>query len=520
VEEPSGASAPRIEMRRIVKRYGPTLALDGMDFDAAPGEIHALLGENGAGKSTLMRVLAGLVRPDSGEIALDGRPVGIGSPTDARVLGIAMVHQHFTLVPAFTVLENLALSAGRDPMRSIPVRLAAEAAIERARELGWTLDGNARVGSLSVGSQQRVEIVKALATEAETLIFDEPTAVLAPPEVEELFAVLRRLRDGGRTVVLIAHKLAEILAVADRVTVLRLGSSVASIRTSDTTAEQLASWMVGAAPPAHPAADATPSPRPAVDACGSADPRDLLVVRGLCVAGDRDELRLQGVDFQVSGGDIFGIGGVDGNGQSELAEALVGLRPAAAGTVLWRGEPLLRGRGISIGYIPQDRRRSGLALDMTIEENLILSAIEDPVNRRGPFLNRRALRELAAGLASRFDVRAGSLDLAGSSLSGGNQQKVVVARELHAQPDLVVAVNPTRGLDIAATRFVHEQLLAARDRGAAVVLISTDLDEISALCARAAILSFGRLQPFQVGHVSAADLGLLLGGIATRRGAI
>jgi simple sugar transport system ATP-binding protein len=507
---------PRFEMRAIVKRYGRTVALNGVDFDAAPGEIHALLGENGAGKSTLMHVLAGLTWPDGGEIRLNGRPARIASPTDARRHGIAMVHQHFTLVPAFTVLENLTLSAGRDPNRgsgATPARSAramAESAIERARSLGWTLDADARVASLSVGVQQRIEIVKALATEADTLIFDEPTAVLAPKEIEELFAVLRRLRDEGRTVTLITHKLGEILAVADRVTVLRRGLRIATAQVAETTAEQLAEWMVGSAPDS--VASEALNGRAAV--CSSpVETASRLTVRGLSVAGDRGDPALRGIDFEVAAGEIYGVGGVDGNGQSELAEALTGLRPASGGSILWRGKPLRRGRGLSIGYIPQDRRRSGLALSMTVEENLILSAIDEPANRRGPLLNRRALRSLSAGLAARFDVRASSLDALASSLSGGNQQKVVVARELHTHPELVVAVNPTRGLDIAATGFVHEQLFAARDRGAAVVLISTDLDEISALCARAAILSGGRLQPFEVGRAGAMELGLLLGGI-------
>lgn len=510
------SSEPVLRMQGITKRYGATLALDQVDFSVNRGEIHALLGENGAGKSTLMHVLSGLTRPDAGVIWLGGREVRFASPREARAHGIAMVHQHFTLVPAFTVAENLQLDRPVvDPM-------------ERARSLGWSLDPQARVHALPVGAQQRVEIVKALATDARLLIFDEPTAVLSPAEVEELFAVLRRLRDEGRTVVLIAHKLAEILAVSDRVTVLRRGRCVAVCRTAETSASELARWMIGAPRaseavgagagdgvsgeggsgsvlPGSPAAAGEPG---AVVGC---DPG--LVVQGLTVAGDRGERAIRMLDLQVRRGEIFGIGGVDGNGQTELAEALAGLRSIAGGYLEWEGGAFRPGVAPRIGYIPQDRRRAGLAITMSIAENLLFDAVQEPEFRAGPFLRRGALYRHALALARQFDIRARDLSLPASSLSGGNQQKIVVARAFRSHPELIVAVNPTRGLDIGATRFVHAQLRCARERGAAVVLISTDLDEIMALADRAAILAGGQLTALSMQAARTADIGLLMGGM-------
>ncbi|MCS6776149.1 MAG: ABC transporter ATP-binding protein [Chloroherpetonaceae bacterium] len=510
------SSEPVLRMQGITKRYGATLALDQVDFSVNRGEIHALLGENGAGKSTLMHVLSGLTRPDAGAIWLEGREVRLTSPRQARAHGIAMVHQHFTLVPAFTVAENLQLDRPVvDP-------------IERARSLGWSLDPQARVHALPVGAQQRVEIVKALATDARLLIFDEPTAVLSPPEVEELFVVLRRLRDEGRTIILIAHKLAEILAVSDRVTVLRRGRNVVVCRTAETSAPELAGWMIGApraldaaadgdgggsvagevSDPVSPASHAVPVP-----AEGPASRAGGLVVRGLTVPGDRGEHAIRMLDLQVRRGEISGIGGVDGNGQTELAEALAGLRPIAGGQLQWDGGPFRPGVTPRIGYIPQDRRRAGLAVTLSIAENLLFDAVREPEFRIGPFLRRGALYRHALALARQFDIRTGDLNLPASALSGGNQQKIVVARAFRSDPELIIAVNPTRGLDIGATRFVHAQLRRARERGAAVVLISTDLDELMALSDRAAILASGQLTELSQQAVRTADIGLLMGGM-------
>ncbi len=508
------SSDPLLQMQGIVKRYGATTALNAVDFEVDAGEIHALLGENGAGKTTLMHILAGLTRPDAGVLCLRGEPAVLPSPQEARRQGIAMVHQHFMLVPAFTIAENLAMDTPRSPVmfRPGPYRpeQAAQGAFEKAASLGWNLPTNTRVSELSVGTQQRVEIVKALATEARLLIFDEPTAVLTSREIEELFVMLRRLRDGGSTIILIAHKLAEILAVADRVTVLRRGNRVASAPVAETNAPQLATWMTGTVgtpsvmgiTPSHAAAPNTSSP-------------NSLTVEELTVSGDRGEQVLRGLSLTASKGEIFGIGGVDGNGQSELAEALTGLRRIQSGRMAWKGEAFPSASGPRIGYIPQDRRRMGLAPTMTVGENLLFDAVREKPFRRGPFLKKKALRTLAESLISAFDIRTSSQDIPASALSGGNQQKIVVARVLRSAPDIIVAMNPTRGLDIGATRFVHQQLRAARDRGTAIVLISTDLDEIAALADRAAILTGGRLTEYDVQASDSAQIGLLLGGVTT-----
>jgi ABC-type uncharacterized transport system ATPase subunit len=506
------AEAPRLAMRGIRKQYGATVALDRVDFEARVGEVHALLGENGAGKSTLMQALAGLVQPDSGEIEIEGVRAAINSPREARRLGIAMVHQHFTLVPAFTVAENLALDTpaqGRLGLRPYRAEAAAGRALDYARSLGWELPASAKISDLSVGTQQRVEIVKALATDARLIVFDEPTAVLSRNEIEELFEVLHRLRAAGKTVVLIAHKLAEILAVADRVTILRRGLRVTSCPVSATDAEQLAAWMIGPTAPAS-----SKAPLPGMSLRSSEVPLSAaLSVVGLRVHGDRGEQILHDIDLEVARREILGIGGVDGNGQTELAEALTGLRPLEAKTMTWEAQPFQPGTRPRTGYIPQDRRRMGLATSMSVADNLLFDAVREPEFRVGPFLRRKSLGMLAQTLIREFDIRTPGPDLPASALSGGNQQKIVVARALRGQPELIVAMNPTRGLDIGATRFVHTQLRLARDRGAAVVLISTDLDELTALSDRAAILSNGSLTPVDLRNADETQLGLLLGGV-------
>ncbi len=522
------AASGWLTLRGIGKRYGATVALDGVDLEVRAGEIHALLGENGAGKSTLMHVLAGLTEPDAGTITLAGHTVSIANPRAARRLGIAMVHQHFTLVPAFTVAENLALDAGGfRRWGRYDAHQAAASALERARALGWNLDGASRIANLSVGAQQRVEIVKALATDARILIFDEPTAVLAGDEVEELFGVLRRLRDQGCAVILIAHKLAEILAVADRVTVLRRGKRVASCLVADTDARQLAAWMVGSAPvslpvstspanapdPADPLPVSQPSPNVADLGAQPVGVNPALTATSLILRGDRGEIVLRDLSLAARPGEIYGIGGVDGNGQVELAEALAGLRPPVSGALMWNGQPFTPDVSVRTAYIPQDRRRAGLAVTMSVEDNLLFEAVGDPQYRFGPFLRRGRLRRLAQDLIEKFDIRTPTAALPASALSGGNQQKIVVARALRHAPDWIVAMNPTRGLDIGATRFVHDQLRQARARGATIVLITTDLDELAALADRAAILAWGTLTDFEVGAGDATQLGLLLGGM-------
>jgi general nucleoside transport system ATP-binding protein len=461
----------------VTKRYGSTLALQDVTVDFAPGEIHAVLGENGAGKSTLVGVLSGFVRPDSGTVALDGESLPLGKPTEIKHRGIEMIHQHFTLVPDFSVAENLALA--RLPSLTSLARLdvLAAPALEISSRLGWHIDPLARVRTLPVGVQQRIEILKALATDARVILFDEPTAVLSPDEVNDLFGLLRRLREEGKIVVLIAHKLSEVLEVADRFTVLRLGQVVGRGLRSEVDASTLAHWMVGNLPAALPA-------RPDVDAS------DGLTVKDLLVRGDRGESAVRGVTLTVHRGEVLGIGGVDGNGQVELAEAVVGVRPSE-GEALWEGTPL--GPGVEVAYIPQDRQSDGLALTMSILENMAIQGQHDPELRRGPLLRMDRIRRWATDLIGRFSIKAPSADTLVRSLSGGNQQKVVVSRNLSRVPDLLVVANPTRGLDIRAMGFVHEKILEARQSGCAVLLFSSDLDELYALSDRVLFLSGGRL---------------------------
>lgn len=499
-----------VQMQQIVKRYGATIALNAVDFDLQAGEIHALLGENGAGKSTLMHVLSGMTQPDSGTIRINNATVNIASPKEARRLGITMVHQHFTLVPAFTVQENLALDADV-PLHALRYRTeeAAKPALDQAAALGWQLDPYARVEDLPVGIQQRIEIAKALATNAQWLIFDEPTAVLIGEEIEELFRVLRTLRDSGKGVVFITHKLPEVMALADRVTVLRRGQKIATASIHEVNPTLLAQWMVGEAPKTHPLSESKQVSRPLPKT-------PAFRAENLTVLGDKGESVLQNIFFEVYPGEIFGIGGVDGNGQTELAETIVGLRTPKSGRLLWYEGEFQPGQHPRIGYIPQDRRRHGLALTMTVEENLLFEAVKEAKYRFGPFLRRAALHELAETLIREFDIRTPSAKLPASALSGGNQQKIVVARALHHCAEWIVAVNPVRGLDINATQFVHAQLLNAKQRGASIVLISTDLDELAALADRTVILSNHQMHPIDLTQRDATQIGLLLGGASIK----
>ena len=528
IREENAESAPLLAMQGIEKRYGATIALNGVDFEARGGQIHALLGENGAGKSTLMQILAGLTRPDAGQIRLNGNAAAIDSPKEARRQSIAMVHQHFTLVPAFTIAENLALDQPVSHFGKYEAKTAAQPALSRAESLGWKFDPNSRAADLSVGTQQRIEIVKALATDANLLIFDEPTAVLSPPEINELFRVLQALKGEGKAVILIAHKLAEILAVADVVTVLRRGARAAHLPVADTDAPQLAALMMGEAAGigvrvsgVENSAEADgvktiQNPKSKIQNAPTPDTRHPIpafLAEQIDIRGDRGDKAIAGLSLSVGAGEIFGIGGVDGNGQAELAEALAGLRLISSGKMTWNGGGFRPGIAPNTGYIPQDRRRAGLAVTMTIEENLLLEASRQAKYRAGPFLKRRELRTLAADLIQQFDIRTPSALLPASALSGGNQQKIVAARALHSNPEWIVAMNPTRGLDIGAIRFVHAQLRKARERGAAIVLISTDLDEIFALSDRAGILSQGSLAPLDLSAGNAAEIGLLLGGV-------
>ncbi len=510
---PKADPAPLARMEGITKSYGTATVLRNISFELRPGEIHALLGENGAGKSTLMHILSGLTLADAGTITLSGTPARITSPRQARTLGIAMVHQHFTLVPAFTVAENLALDTpSRSAFGRYSANQSAEPALKHAHGLGWDLPANTLIRDLPVGTQQRVEIVKALATNAKLLIFDEPTAVLSAAEIEELFGVLRVLRDAGNGIALIAHKLAEILAVADRVTVLRRGDQIASCNVAETNALQLASWMIGDNAESTKLDSNNSLHTVSTNVENSRNSHSIFTANDLDIMGDRGEQAIKNLSIEVRKGEIFGIGGVDGNGQTELAEALVGLRPIISGSMKWNGNDFKPGVHPFTGYIPQDRRRAGLAVTLSVRENLLFDAVREPQFRRGLFLRNGELNALAETMVEQFDIRTNGLNIPVSSLSGGNQQKIVVARALRAQPDWIVAVNPSRGLDIHASMFVHNQLRSARARGAAIVLISTDMDEISVLSDRTAILSSGTLSLFDKSEANSLEVGLLLGG--------
>ena len=496
----------QVALRGITKRFGPILANDGVDFWLARGEIHALLGENGAGKSTLMNILYGLYHPDAGTIQVEGRAVRLASPRDAIALGIGMVHQHFMLVPALTVLENviLGLPSSREPL--LDLRTARRQVAQTARRYGLAVELDAPVWQLPVGVQQRVEILKALFRGARTLILDEPTAVLTPQEVEEFFGVLRGLREGGHSIIFITHKLHEVRALCDRVTVLRGGRAVGTLAAGAAPPRELARMMVGhelGAPMDRAARDPGPS---------------VLEAEGLECLNARGLPGLRGVSLAVRAGEILGVAGVDGNGQTELAEALAGLRPCTAGRVRIQGCDCTgaspsRFIAAGLGHIPQDRQHMGLVLDLSVAENLILQQHAEPPFARRATMDRGAVASHADRLMREFDVRAASPDVAVRTLSGGNQQKAILAREFSRRPAVLLAVQPTRGLDIGATQFVHERLDAARAAGAGILLVSTELDEVLALADRIAVMFEGRV----VGTVDATaasreTVGLMMAG--------
>lgn len=468
-----------LEVQGVTKRYGRLVALENVSASFRPGEIHGVLGENGAGKSTLVSIVAGFVRPDEGRIELDGVPLELGRPFAARHRGIEMVHQHFALVPAFDAAENVALYRLDRLTGGANIAARTQAALALAARLGWEIPAQWPVREMSVGVQQRLEILKAMSGDAQVLIFDEPTAVLGPEEVQDLFAVLRKLRDEGRTVVLIAHKLAEIMAITDRVTVLRKGVKVLEAATFEIEPEQLAHAMVGEIPAGVTIQEAV-------------DPLPGLTLRNVTVQGDRGERAVNGVTLDVPGGRIIGVGGVDGNGQRELAEFVAGVRPAEAGEATFAGAPVDLD-AVRVAYIPQDRRHDGLALDLDLVDNLLLGGFRRPELRRGFWLRATAVRAWCRDLVERFSIKTDSLARPVKSLSGGNQQKVIVSRNLDRRPDLLVAVNPTRGLDVRATDFVHDQIRQARAQGTAVLLVSTDLDELISLSDTTYFLSRGRL---------------------------
>ncbi len=497
-----GVTPPAVELRGIGKRFGDVVANEGIDFSLARGETHALLGENGAGKSTLVKILYGLVRPDTGTVLVDGTPVEIGSPRDAIAAGIGIVTQHFALVRTMTVTENVVL--GRTRGLRVDLDGARAAVEEAAARLGIRIDPLARVADLSVGEQQRVEIVKALYNRCRVLILDEPTAVLVPQEVDALFASLRRLCDEGMSVIFISHKLHEVRRIADRVTVLRRGRLVGTRVTAEIDNRELAELMVGRTVSAVE--------RPVSGGSGTAEP--VLRLRGI-----RAEARgipvLAGLDLEVRAGEILGIAGVSGNGQTELVQALCGMRSLSAGTVEVAGTDMTGASpgelvAAGIGRIPEDARASVVG-ELSVAHNLVLERLTE--FGTGPLLDDRAVRREAEALIERFEIKARPGD-AVATLSGGNLQKVLLARVLARDPAVLVVAQPTRGLDVGATEYVRRSLLAQRERGCAVLLVSEDLDELLQLSDRIAVMYEGRL----VGEMDVHDatperLGLLMAGL-------
>jgi general nucleoside transport system ATP-binding protein len=499
----------QLELRGISKRFGTLLANDSISLTVRPGEIHALLGENGAGKSTLMNVLFGLYKADSGEILLDGTVQDFAGPGDAMAAGIGMVHQHFMLIPVFTVAENLAL--GHEPTKALGVvdlQKARELVVELSRKFGFEIDPDAKIEDLPVGIQQRVEIIKALSRNAKVLVLDEPTAVLTPQETDELMEIMRQLAKSGTSIVFITHKLREVKAVADRITVIRLGKVVGTA-SPESSSSELASMMVGR--------DVELTATKSIANAGDF----VLQVEGLSVNDDRNQLAVDGVSFTVRAGEILAIAGVQGNGQTELAEAILGLRSDSLG----KGKITLLGKDIAkdsvrerleqgIGYIPEDRKNDGLVADFSIAENLMINASYKSRFTRGLNINLSARKAIAADLVERFDIRAPSAETPAGKLSGGNQQKVVVARELSRDVKLLVAAQPTRGVDVGSIEFIHEQILAERDRGKAVLLISTELDEVLSLADRVAVMYRGQIVGVVDPTTSREQLGKLMAGVA------
>ena len=498
-----------LELHGITKAFGTNLAVDSVDFALEQGEIHTLLGENGAGKSTLMNLIYGLHQPDAGEILIDGKPSVVDSPRTAIALGLGMVHQHFMLVPSLSVAENIALTSERGKFRFR--RNEAEENVQQlSTRYGLSISPQMKVWQLSVGLQQRVEILKALSADARILILDEPTAVLSPQEITELFAILRPLKSDGHSIIFISHKLKEVMEISDRITVLRHGKKVVTTKIADTSPTHLAKQMVGHELPEIQRSTQDPGP-------------PILEIQNL-IAADHDGRRVvDGPSFDVCAGEIVGIAGIDGNGQIELAETIVGLRRSQGGAIRFKGQsitnlPTSRSRQLGYGYIPEDRQAAGLILSFTIAENLILNVHRLKGYRskllKGwqAFLDLKRIDADSEGLIQSYDVRTTHTHAPARSLSGGNQQKVVIARELSQEPELLLAVNPTRGLDIGATEYTHQQFLEQRRKQRAILLISTELDEVLALSDRIFVMYRGGLTEATQFRDDLSKIGLLMTG--------
>src|SRR5512138_2126295 len=497
---------PRLQMRGITKRFPGVVANNHIDLDVKAGEIHALLGENGAGKTTLMNILFGLARPDEGEILIDGKPVEIADPADAIARGIGMVHQHFMLIPVLTVAENILLGAETmvNPI-FLDRREARRRIIELGQRFGFEMDPDAKVETLSVGWQQRVEILKALYRQARILVLDEPTAVLTPQETTEVFAVFRRLAAEGHSLIFISHKLYEVLEIADRITVIRRGQVVGSRLPAQTNEDDLAELMVGR------------RVMLAVDR-GKSDPKEpMLMVENLTVRSDRGQDVVRNVSFEVRAGEVLGIAGVAGNGQDELVEAITGLRRASGGTVSLAGENMIgldvrERREHGLGYVPGDRQKYGLVLGFPISDNLILTSYYRRPFARGVQRVDAAIEKWAQEKIKEFDIRTPSATAAAGTLSGGNQQKVIVAREFSRDLKLMVLDQPTRGLDVGSIEFIHKQAIRKRDAGTGILLVSAELDEILELSDRIAVMYRGEIVALVEGRPKAnkEEIGLLM----------
>jgi len=497
----------KLELRNITKKFGTLVANDNISLTLEPGEIHSLLGENGAGKSTLMNVLYGLLQPDEGQILIDGKEVKFSGPGDAMAAGIGMVHQHFMLIPVFTVAENVVL--GHEPtgkIGNLDLNAARKLVKEISDRFGFDIDPDAKVQDLPVGAQQRVEIIKSLARNAKALVLDEPTAVLTPQETDELMDIMRGLAKSGTSIIFITHKLREVQQVADRITVIRQGKVVAS-PTPKASASELASLMVGRE------VDLDVKRKPAKVGA------ETLVIRDLTVLDDRQHQMVDGVTFSVHDGEVLAIAGVQGNGQTELAEAILGLRKIHSGSIQVAGKDLTKSTvrevlEAGLGYIPEDRKKDGLVSEFSIAENLMLDGSFGKPFAKGVQIDFAKRDEIADKLIAEFDIRTPSAQTLAKQLSGGNQQKVVVARELGRELKVLVASQPTRGVDVGSIEFIHEQIIAARDSGKSVLIISTELDEVLALADRIAVMYRGKIVGIVDSKTTREKLGKMMAGIA------
>lgn len=501
-----------IEMRNITKIFGEFVANDHINLNVRQGEIHALLGENGAGKSTLMNMLAGLLEPTSGEIAIQGQVVTIDSPSKAAHLGIGMVHQHFMLVDAFTVAENIILGSETTKAGVLDMKQAIQDITALSKKYGLDVDPTAKVADISVGAQQRVEILKTLYRGADLLIFDEPTAVLTPAEIAELLKIMKNLVAEGKSIILITHKLDEIRAVADSVTVIRRGKSIETVAVAGASNEDLAEWMVGRSVSFK--TEKIP-----------ANPKEVVLsIQDLVVNENRGIPAVKGLSLEVRAGEIVGIAGIDGNGQSELIQAITGLRKAKSGQILIKGEEVIgktprKITEMKVSHVPEDRHRDGLVLEMTVAENIALQTYYKEPNSKNGILNYAAINGKARQLMEEFDVRGAGELVPAKALSGGNQQKAIIAREIDRDPDLLIVSQPTRGLDVGAIEYIRKRLIAERDKGKAVLVVSFELDEILDVSDRIAVIHDGTIHGIvDPAKTNKQELGFLMAGGTLEKG--